>query len=1086
MPAANRPKRSAAGATSRRSQAAAREAAEQQRAAMDRANRAKRRSSPARSAPAPKKSRAAASSSSSSSSNRRKSTSAAQEGTTTAEALKARNWNATYERLKAYYDKHGHCNVPYRYPEDPSLGFWCRTQRSRFHANRMSVDQIDKLEVLGFHLGQPTPNNTTSMASTSSSPARKSPAASSSKPKAKRGRPKVNKSQDNNAGDDDEIMEAEDVTAVNDDNDDTPEAVAVVVPTVPRATMTKEEKWTMQYEKLAAWIETHGHSNVPQKYPADQSWANWVRMQRDMFNYPTRGNISAERIERLNALGFDWKSPKERKSKTFEEQLEALTKYRTENGTPEQPGNINAIPKGRALGYFLAEQRELFHAQKLAPEKIQQLEALGMDWTIPSVGAGTTPKTFADYYEELKNFHEENGNINVKRGKALGNWLARQRELKAEEKLSEEEVAQLNELGMDWTIPLPARPRTWEECIAVLKAHKEEHGSINKMAKGRYMTTWLNRQKELYHEQKLTPEQIAELDGLEIDWTLPPRPRTWEEQLAALVAFYTIHGHSNVPSNYKEDYSLRNWVAKQRDYYLAGKLDENQKAQLNALEFDWTPPAKRRGYEDFVAIVKKYKEEHGTTNIPSEYGDPSVYRWVNRQKELYSKQKLLPQQVQQLQDIGFDFAPAVKLNKWDENYEALKIYQTKHGDINKINSFYKDRPNLCHWVCRQRDAKWKDKLTAEQQQKLTDMGMDWSGPRTYKYSQDEVWHAHFCLLKDFQAKHGHCGVPDQFPDDPALLDWIHRQHVNKVKNRMSQQRIDLLQSIGFVFNANFEINEEEENANADADYKMPPTNSATKSNRVSWKQHFESLKFYKETHGDFDVPLEFDAKLAEWTRQQRRAFKRGLTSRGKAISAEKIEMLNSIDFNWDGPDTSLDHKIRSSIGSVNDVVLGTPMKNPQAAAAAAATSSSPLASTGNPKPSKPPPANSTIAIAAAAAAAASKAQKEEDRRQQQVLQKELNEMRQMMMKMQESNQLLSRKLIENESARQEEKRQLEENMQEQAERLKSQQRALSSQTNQISELSEQVNVFQQRSQQQQQEEQAASQLHHLNFLAYRH
>ena len=41
------------------------------------------------------------------------------------EALE-QNWEARYKQLVAYKDKHGHCNVPRKYPENPvsCVGYW--------------------------------------------------------------------------------------------------------------------------------------------------------------------------------------------------------------------------------------------------------------------------------------------------------------------------------------------------------------------------------------------------------------------------------------------------------------------------------------------------------------------------------------------------------------------------------------------------------------------------------------------------------------------------------------------------------------------------------------------------------------------------------------------------------------------------------------------------------------------------------------------------------------------------------------------------------------------------------------------------
>ena len=57
-------------------------------------------------------------------------------------------WERGYQSLKKYQEKHGHCNVPYRYEEDKSLGTWSARQRKE--KDQLSPIQIRMLEDLGF------------------------------------------------------------------------------------------------------------------------------------------------------------------------------------------------------------------------------------------------------------------------------------------------------------------------------------------------------------------------------------------------------------------------------------------------------------------------------------------------------------------------------------------------------------------------------------------------------------------------------------------------------------------------------------------------------------------------------------------------------------------------------------------------------------------------------------------------------------------------------------------------------------------------------------------------------------------------
>jgi len=56
-------------------------------------------------------------------------------------------WEEMFTALKDYKKKHGDCNVPRRWPENPQLGVWVNMQRRE---NRLSEDRKSRLEDIGF------------------------------------------------------------------------------------------------------------------------------------------------------------------------------------------------------------------------------------------------------------------------------------------------------------------------------------------------------------------------------------------------------------------------------------------------------------------------------------------------------------------------------------------------------------------------------------------------------------------------------------------------------------------------------------------------------------------------------------------------------------------------------------------------------------------------------------------------------------------------------------------------------------------------------------------------------------------------
>lgn len=59
-------------------------------------------------------------------------------------------WSEFYDKLKEYYKRNGHSNVPARYPEDRSFGNWVVAQRVKYKKDQLTTEQINFLEKLNF------------------------------------------------------------------------------------------------------------------------------------------------------------------------------------------------------------------------------------------------------------------------------------------------------------------------------------------------------------------------------------------------------------------------------------------------------------------------------------------------------------------------------------------------------------------------------------------------------------------------------------------------------------------------------------------------------------------------------------------------------------------------------------------------------------------------------------------------------------------------------------------------------------------------------------------------------------------------
>jgi len=151
-----------------------------------------------------------------------------------------------------------------------------------------------------------------------------------------------------------------------------------------------KKSFEQRVEDLRAYKEEHGHTNVKER--EDKSLHNFCYNIRYARKHPdARGiKLNADRIQCVDALGFDW-SIKERKGtagpreqaarKSFEQRIEDLRAYKEEHGHVNVTGN-----EDKSLYLFCSNMRQArnnpgkSNNMLIDEERISSLDALGFDW----------------------------------------------------------------------------------------------------------------------------------------------------------------------------------------------------------------------------------------------------------------------------------------------------------------------------------------------------------------------------------------------------------------------------------------------------------------------------------------------------------------------------------------------------------------------------------------------------------------------------------------------------------------------------------------------------------------------------------
>jgi hypothetical protein len=199
--------------------------------------------------------------------------------------MERRSWDESFELLREFRAEHGHCNVPRTSGRSGRLADWVHLQRGRQREGRLSADRIAALEAIGF-AWRVQPQHWEELFSRF-----------------------LRWRKQHGHGDLPKRLpeDPELGTWVAEQRRSRKELSAEQEGRLTRAGFVwdpRTARWEAHFEVLRSYAERYGHTRVPAGY--DSGLQQWVSNQRKAFRQRT---IAKERIERLDAIGFEWYPP---------------------------------------------------------------------------------------------------------------------------------------------------------------------------------------------------------------------------------------------------------------------------------------------------------------------------------------------------------------------------------------------------------------------------------------------------------------------------------------------------------------------------------------------------------------------------------------------------------------------------------------------------------------------------------------------------------------------------------------------------------------------------------------------------------
>ena len=210
-------------------------------------------------------------------------------------------------------------------------------------------------------------------------------------------------------------------------------------------------------EQKAHWV---WDGNVPTSYKTQcgKALGRWINNQRSA---KSKGSLKGDREVKLVSTGLKWNVTTSNSWTQMLEQLKIYVQSQTENGK-QWDGNVPTNYKAGAgeeeknLGRWVNRQRSLYQAGKLKKERQDDLNRIGLKWSVLS----TWPTMYQSLcrYAEQQRKQSPNGwdgtvppNFKTRENpsQSLGRWVNKQLSSHGKGRLSAEYVSQLESIGLN-------------------------------------------------------------------------------------------------------------------------------------------------------------------------------------------------------------------------------------------------------------------------------------------------------------------------------------------------------------------------------------------------------------------------------------------------------------------------------------------------------------------------------------------------------------------------------------------------------------------------------------------------------------
>ncbi|MBF0183439.1 MAG: helicase associated domain-containing protein [Magnetococcales bacterium] len=598
----------------------------------------------------------------------------------------------------------------------------------------------------------------------------------------------------------------------------------------------RQEVWPALFHRLShEWDRRFGQWQGQQPEQAAQR-SEWEEQQRKFWK---KGLLRDDRRQRLQEAGFVW----DPKQLAWEGQLAALQTFVARHGHAEVPATW---PENPALAEWVQLQRRDYFKGRLSAEAVQRLQEISFVWD-------PEQQRWDQMFDAFVLFRQQQGHGKVPEmwpeEPELAQWATEQRKEWAKGKLATERQVRLQEWEFCWDL----QAAWWEEQFAALLRFQEQEGHLlvpSSWSEDPHLADWVSKQRRDWRAERLPADRLQRLQEVGFVWD--PEELAWQQQWSALLAFHARQQHCHVPES---EGALAEWVRQQRKAAQAGQLSAARRELLQSISFIFDPRAAE--WDAMLLALRQFRQERNHCIIPANDPDhPALSRWVSQVRRAYAAQQLTATQMAQLNELGFVWDAKAVL--WEELFAALAEFRRLNGNC-LVPESYPANPQLAWWVVAQRKAYKSGQLEAERVERLNKLGFFWD-------PLEVQWYEMYVALVHYRQQYGRV-VITRGTADARLSSWVATQRQARQHGNLTAKRIELLDSLGFVWD----------------------------QKEVVVQEMLAELALFRERHGHchVPVPLPSNPALGLWVQFQRQEYKKG------TLDPERIQRLQALGFVWE-------------------------------------------------------------------------------------------------------------------------------------------------------------------------------------------